>query len=212
MIRRENAECAVEVLKPYDQNPRTHSPAQIEQLKKSIAEFGFTNPLLIDEENLILAGHGRLEAAKASGIKTVPCVRLLGLSPAQKKALVIADNQLALNAGWNEAVLASEIRLLAGEGFDMKLLGFDDERLVQLGGNIGGIGFPSLDAGEKKPFQQITFTLHDSQADLIKAALDTAKAQGGGESAVNENSNGNALAFIVEAWAQKKDAQRGGGE
>jgi DNA modification methylase len=113
-------------LKPYARNARTHSKKQIRQIAASIEEFGFTNPILIDKLNTVLAGHGRLEAAKLLDMQTVPCVRLEYMSEAQKRAYVLADNKLALNAGWDETILAEELQgLLADDpGFDLGITGF----------------------------------------------------------------------------------------
>ena len=113
-------------LRPYPRNARTHSRKQIRQIADSIRAFGFTNTILIDDAGMILAGHGRLEAAKLLGQERVPCVRLATMSPAQKRAYVIADNKLALNAGWDEELLALELKdlLALDEGFDLGLTGF----------------------------------------------------------------------------------------
>ena len=96
---------AVAALTPWARNARTHSKKQIRQIAASIAEFGFTNPLLIDKQNNVLAGHGRLAAARLLEMQSVPCVRLEGMTEAQKRAYVLADNKLALNAGWDDAYL-----------------------------------------------------------------------------------------------------------
>jgi len=119
-------------LVPYENNSRTHSKEQLEQIKRSITEFGFTNPILIDENNGIIAGHGRLQAAQELGIKLVPTILLEGLTEAQRKAYVIADNNLALNAGWDLDVLKLEIEGLGEFDFDIDLLGFDDDFLAGL--------------------------------------------------------------------------------
>ena len=119
-------------LRAYDRNARTHSKEQVAQLVNSIKEFGFTNPVLVDEVNTLIAGHGRSEAARILGLETVPAIRLVGLSDQQKKALRIADNQLALNAGWDLDMLALEIQELQDEDFDLDLLGFDDDMLAEL--------------------------------------------------------------------------------
>jgi ParB-like chromosome segregation protein Spo0J len=124
-------------LVPYARNSRTHSPEQIAQIAASLREFGFTNPVLIDEAGGIIAGHGRVLAAQSLGMAGVPCLRLTGLTDAQKRAYVIADNKLALNAGWDEAVLAAEIQTLQGMDFDLDLLGFDTESLTALLDDIG---------------------------------------------------------------------------
>lgn len=119
-------------LVPYENNSRTHSEEQVRQITASIKEFGFTNPLLIDEKNGLIAGHGRLLAAKSVGMPNVPCVRLVGLSDAQKRAYIIADNKLALNAGWDEALLRQEFSELEAEGFDLELTGFSLEEIADL--------------------------------------------------------------------------------
>ena len=111
-------------LTPYARNARTHSPAQIAQVAASITEFGFTNPVLIDAQGGIIAGHGRVMAAQSLGLVEVPCLRLTHLSDAQKRAYIIADNKLALNAGWDEALLAVELGELAEIGWDWTLTGF----------------------------------------------------------------------------------------
>jgi ParB-like chromosome segregation protein Spo0J len=114
-------------LKPYDKNPRTHSATQIERLVKSLEEFGFTNPILIDDKFNIIAGHGRLEAAKILGLETVPTIKLDHLSPEQRRAYVIADNQLALNAAWDDDLLQSELNALSEIGYDLTLLGWGED-------------------------------------------------------------------------------------
>ena len=112
-------------LRPYARNARTHSPKQIKQIARSIERFGFNNPVLIDDEDQILAGHGRLEAAKHLNLKTVPCVRLSHLTEADKKAYVIADNRLAEKSGWDNEILAIELQHLVDFGFDVDLTGFE---------------------------------------------------------------------------------------
>jgi len=117
---------------PYVNNSRTHDDKQVGQIAASIKEFGFTNPILIDNENGIIAGHGRLQGAQKLGIEQVPCIRLGDLTEAQKKAYVIADNKLALNAGWDMDLLAVEIEGLQALDFDIDLLGFDADELDAL--------------------------------------------------------------------------------
>ncbi len=122
----------IEALVPYARNARTHSDAQIDQLVASIGEFGWTNPVIIDEEGGIIAGHGRTRAAQRLGMATVPCIRLSGLTGAQKRALVLADNKIAENAGWDEALLASELQELSALGYDTLLTGFSDREIQEL--------------------------------------------------------------------------------
>lgn len=119
-------------LEPYAKNSRTHSEKQVEQIAASITEFGFTNPVLVDGADGIIAGHGRLLAAKLLGMAEVPTIELAGLSAAQKRAYIIADNKLALNAGWDDAILADELRALGEEGFGLELTGFGGDELSML--------------------------------------------------------------------------------
>lgn len=116
---------------PYVNNSRTHSEQQVQQVASSIKEFGFTNPILIDEDSGIIAGHGRLMAAQKLGLDEVPTITLEGLTEAQRKAYVIADNKLALNAGWDFETLKIEMESIA-EDFDLRLLGFDDQELANI--------------------------------------------------------------------------------
>ena len=119
-------------LVPYVNNARTHSPEQITKLRSSLREFGFVNPVLIDREFNVLAGHGRLTAAKEEGIKEVPCVFVEHLSEAQKKAYILADNKLALNAGWDDEMLKVEMESLQEMGFDIGMTGFDEMEIADL--------------------------------------------------------------------------------
>lgn len=122
----------IAALAPYERNARTHSDAQIAQIAASIVEFGWSNPILVDGDNGIIAGHGRLLAARQLGLSEVPVIELAHLSAAQRRALVIADNQLALAAGWDEELLRLELGELHDADFDMELLGFSDEQLDEL--------------------------------------------------------------------------------
>ena len=115
-----------DTLIPYARNSRTHSVAQVAQIAGSIREFGFTNPVLIDAENGIIAGHGRIMAAQKLGLEEVPCIRLDHLTDTQRKAYIIADNKLALNSGWDEAMLGLELADLREADFDLGILGFDN--------------------------------------------------------------------------------------
>ena len=117
---------------PYVNNARTHSPEQLTKLRSSLREFGFINPVIIDKDFNVIAGHGRLMAAKAEGIKEVPCVFVDYLTEAQKKAYIIADNRMAMDAGWDEELLRVEIEALQGTNFDVSLTGFDDKELSDL--------------------------------------------------------------------------------
>lgn len=122
----------IDKLVPYARNARTHSKEQIAQLRSSLREFGFVSPAVIDSDYNILVGHGRIAAAREEGYKTVPCVFAENLTDAQKRAYILADNQLALNAGWDEEMLSVELSDLQENAFDLSLLGFDDKELEKL--------------------------------------------------------------------------------
>jgi len=189
-------------LVPSARNARTHTPEQVGQIMASIKEFGFTNPVLISPKLDIIAGHGRVMAAEKLGMEVVPCIVLDGLTETQRRAYMLADNKLALNSGWDDGLLRQELEALEAEMFDVSLLGFSQEEiertLVQFFANESEM--PNLDDGDKQPFQQKTFTLHDEQVEEVDGAIHKAKSLGHGESAVNENSNGNALAFICQSF------------
>ena len=122
----------VEDLAPYELNSRTHSEEQIVQIANSIKEFGFTNPILLDGDNGILAGHGRLAASKLLEMKEVPTIQLSELSEDQKRAYVIADNKIALNADWDNDILKLELTDLMDAKYDVSLIGFDDKEILKL--------------------------------------------------------------------------------
>src|SRR5450432_1434308 len=123
---------SLERLIPKATNPRSHSPEQVAQIAASIREFGWTNPILAGAENDVIAGHARLMAARQLGLSEVPVIQLSHLTEAQRRALVIADNQLALNSGWDEELLRMELSLLQEVGYDLGIMGFDDEALARL--------------------------------------------------------------------------------
>ena len=120
---------AIEALIPYARNARTHSDEQVAQIAGSIREFGFTNPVLIDGDGGIIAGHGRVMGARRLGLEEVPCIRLTHLTEMQRRAYIIADNKLALNAGWDEEMLALELNDLNMSDFDLSFIGFDANEL-----------------------------------------------------------------------------------
>ncbi|GHT80004.1 methyltransferase [Actinomycetota bacterium] len=127
----------IDELVPYARNARTHSKEQILQLRSSLREFGFVNPIIVDKELNIIAGHGRVEAAKAEGMTEVPCVFAEHLTDAQKKAYILADNRLALSAGWDEELLALEFGELKELGFDLELTGFGTDEIDKLFADVG---------------------------------------------------------------------------
>ena len=123
---------SIEKLVPYVNNARTHNAQQIMKLRSSLREFGFINPVIIDKEYNVIAGHGRIMAAKEEGIKEVPCVFVDYLTEAQKKAYILADNRMAMDAGWDEELLKIELEALQVEDFDLGLTGFDEKELASL--------------------------------------------------------------------------------
>jgi ParB-like chromosome segregation protein Spo0J len=148
---------------PYARNPRTHSDSecmragpQVAQIAASIREFGWTNPVLVDGANGIIAGHGRVLAARQLGLERVPVIELAHMSEAQKRAYVLADNQLALNAGWDEALLRLELADLSDLGFDLGLIGFGDGELERLLAGDSRTGLTEDDDAPALPEQAIT--------------------------------------------------------
>ena len=145
----------IDKLVPYINNARTHSPEQITKLRASLREFGFINPVIIDKNYGVIAGHGRLEAAKAEGFDQVPCVLVDHLTEAQKKAYILADNRMAMDAGWDEELLRIEIEALQAEAFDVGLTGFDEKELADLFADDTDVkedDFNEDEALEKEPF------------------------------------------------------------
>jgi len=122
----------VSELVPYARNPRTHSDGQVARIAASIREFGFTNPVLLDGKNGVIAGHGRLLAARELGMESVPCIELGGLTPEQRRSYLIADNRLALGAGWDEELLRLELTELKELGADLALTGFDPVEIADI--------------------------------------------------------------------------------
>ena len=192
---------------PYARNSRTHSDEQVTQIAASIKEFGFLNPVIVDGENGIIAGHGRVMAAKKLGMTELPAVEASHLTDAQRRAYIIADNKLALNAGWDDEMLRVEFAELTEAGFDLDLTGFSLDE-------IGALGFdndsaldqmPLLPDGDKEPYQQKTFILHDEQAAVVDDAVTLARTNPLSDTGINENSNGNALALICEQWLEARN-------
>ena len=199
----------IEKLIPYARNSRTHSAEQVGQIAASIKEWGFTNPILVDEDGGILAGHGRTLAAQKLGLTEVPVVVARGWSDAKKRAYVIADNKLALNAGWDDEMLRLELGELGDLGFDLDLTGFTDEEITELQfDDDAEAEMPELKDGDKEPFQQKTFTLHDEQAEIVSNAITLARTNPLADTGLNDNTNGNALALICRQWLEACNGKR----
>ena len=192
---------------PYARNSRTHSEEQVTQIAASIKEFGFLNPVIVDGENGIIAGHGRVMAAKKLGMTELPAVEASHLTDAQRRAYIIADNKLALNAGWDDEMLRVEFAELSEAGFDLDLTGFSLDEIGALGfDNDSALdAMPSLPDGDKEPYQQKTFILHDEQAAVVDDAVTLARTNPLSDTGINENSNGNALALICEQGLEARN-------
>lgn len=199
----------VSSLIPYARNSRTHSDEQVSKIAASIKEFGFLNPVIVDGENGIIAGHGRIMAAQKLGMETVPTIEASHLTDAQRRAYIIADNRIQLDGGWDEEMLRVEFEELADIGFDLALTGFELGEIAALRfDDECEAGMPDLASGDKEPYQQKTFTLHDEQAAIVDDAVTLARTSPLADTGLNENSNGNALALICQQWLE---AQNGNG-
>ena len=192
-------EVTLDQLIPYVNNAKIHSDDQVTKIASSIREFGFLSPVLIDRNFNIIAGHGRVMAAKKLNMETVPCVFIEGLSENQRKAYILADNRLAELASWDMNLVGLEIGELEYEGFDIDLVGFDN---MDITGDDFGTDF-SLPDGDKPDVYQMTFTLRKQQKDLIEEALKTVK-EDIDETFGNTNQNGNALYEVVRQWDEQR--------
>lgn len=195
----------IDELKHYEKNNKKHPEKQIAKLVDSIKEFGFKNPVLIDKDDVIIAGHGRTLAAERIGMQEVPCIDCSDLNENQVKALRLMDNKSADLAEWDFENIKFELEALKIDDFNIDLTGFE---MADISGvedsEEYGTEF-SLPDGDKAPFQQMTFTLADAQAEFIKEAIRKIKeAKPNTETFGNENSNGNALYEVVLQWEELK--------
>jgi len=191
---------AVSSLIPNPKNARKHSKEQIDKLAALITEFGWTNPILVDGNN-ILAGHGRRLAAIQLGLVEVPSIDLSHLTDDQKRAYVIADNAIGEESSWDKDILALELADLQLVGLDMQLVVFDGTELEKL---ISPPEKPASDQSTKK----MTFVLYGDQVEQVKKALDIANTRGEYTESPNKNKQGNALARVCELFiSQNADTQ-----
>lgn len=195
---------SVERLRPWVKNPRRNDPA-VKAVADSIKRFGFGAPIVARRENdEVIAGHTRLKAAVKLGMREVP-VRYLDIGEAEAHALALADNRVGEIAEWDGAALAGILRDMDSNGVDLSGLGWDEQEMRAIieaekpDDGEWGTALGGLPDEDRQPFQQMTFTLHDDQAAEVKRALDVAKSMGGFDGP-NENSNGNALARVVEMF------------
>ena len=202
----------VEELIPYINNPRNNENA-VDKVASSIAEFGFKNPIFIDKNNVVVNGHTRLLASKKIGLKEVPCIVIDDLTDTQIKAFRIADNKTSEYAEWDEELLKIELEQLEDMNFNLEYTGFDMddiEQMLNLGFDYSEDEFGEdfeLPSGDKNPIQQISFTLHDNQAELILKAMEDIEYKYSDdeiETFGNKNKKGNLLYMVVKEWAEQK--------
>ena len=192
-------EVSIDALVPYAKNAKMHGAGQIEKLKNSITEFGFITPCLIDRDNNLIAGHGRVMAAKELGMTSVPCVYVDGLTDAQRRAYILADNRLSELAEWDENIIGLELGELSEMNFDISILGFES---LDIDADDFGTDF-ELPSGDKPEICQMTFTLHQEQKEVIERALNMVKDIPT-ETFGNTNRNGNALYEVVRQWEEQR--------
>ena len=185
-------------LKPYEKNAKIHTKEQVEQIKASIEQFGMNDPIAVwGEQNLIVEGHGRLEALKQLGYEEVECIRLDHLSDEERKAYTLAHNKLTMNTDFDFNLLDAELSEIID--IDMSDFGFDFSDI-----NLDDFGTEfELPDGDKSNLEQITFTLTNEQAELIKEALEMVKDEIT-ETFGNENKNGNAIYEVVRQWVEQR--------
>ena len=191
----------VDALIPYARNPRKNDHV-VDDIAAAIREFGFRVPVLAKSDGTIVDGHLRWKAAKKLNLPTVPVLLADDLTETQIKAFRISVNKMSDKPEWDYDLLTLELEDLKAAEFAVELTGFnEDELLAMLGENIDPLDeMPGLPEGDKEPFQQMTFTLHDTQAEQVQAAMQAAKDIGPFVDSPNENSNGNALARICETF------------
>jgi ParB family chromosome partitioning protein len=185
----------------YENNSRTHTKSQVKQIADSIQQFGFTNPILADPSGTVIAGHGRLMAAEMLDLDSIPVIILEDLTDAQKRAYVIADNKIALNAGWDFEMLAAEIDALNDTGFDVSLLGFSSAEINDMIGTPVTPPDPAdqdLDPDDDK--QKLEFVLNSDQLMAVTRALNWAMKIGHLDTANTPKANGAALAHMAEMF------------
>ena len=185
----------IDTLIPDPTNARKHSEANLIALAQSLKQFGQRKPIVVTADDIVVAGNGTMQAAQQLGWELIDTVRVPSdWSAAKIKAFALADNRVAELAEWDPDVLMEQAGELLSEGFKLEDFGFTDADLGVF--QVQEIAPPTLEAGEKSDIEQITFTLHSEQAELIRQAIAGAKANEETSSDLNDNANGNALAFI----------------
>lgn len=187
----------------YARNPRKNDHA-VDKVAAAIREFGFRVPILAKSDKTVVDGHLRLKAAKKLGLETVPVMLCDDMTDAQIKAFRISVNRVAEFAEWDDEMLRVEFAELEGLGFDLGLTGFELDEIDALRfDDECEAEMPDLASGDREPFQQKAFTLHDEQAAIVDDAITLARTNPLADTGLNENSNGNALALICEQWLRE---------
>lgn len=194
----------IERVIPYARNPRRNDAA-VAKVAASIREFGWRQPIVVDHGMVVVAGHTRLLAARQLGMTEVPVHVAEGLTPAQMKAYRLADNRVAQEATWDQALLGLELDDLSDAGFRVDLTGFDHDEIEDLLA-LAASDYPDLPTGDRADVQEMSFLLHDAQAAAVRGAVERAKDDGPFGDTGNANANGNALARICEAYLRGADA------
>jgi hypothetical protein len=187
---------------PYARNARTHTPEQIKQIAASMREWGWTIPVLADEGDSIIAGHARVSAAEINGCTEAPVMIARGWSEAKKRAYVLRITSWHSMPAGTKSCWVVELLELRDLGFDMPVIGFDQTELDSLMREVAEAGYPVLPEGEKAPYQEVTFTLHDEQVKIVQAAVTAAKQRGEFTDGLNDNANGNALTRICPTYLE----------
>lgn len=205
----------IDRLYEYESNPRVHTVDMIETTANAIQEFGFRVPIIAKSDGLIVDGHLRWKAAKFLGLHEVPVLPADDMTDLQIRAFRLSVNRIADLAEWNFDLLAQEIQALDLDGFDLDVIGFDDAYIKTLLDGNGQVTedeasseMPTLPSGDREPFQQKTFTLHDEQAAIVDDAITLARTSPVVDTGLNENSNGNALTLICREWLEMKNGDR----
>lgn len=197
-LKRENVKLELCDIIPYENNAKVHSDEQIELLAREIKEVGYIAPIVLDENNVILAGHGRLEALKILNVDAVECLRITGLTEANKKAYRLADNRIGeVATEWDNELVQLELNELQGLDFNIELTGF--ELTVETEAEL-----PEISDADKSEFEQMTFTLHAGQAEMIREALAEIGDEASDAYPENPNGNGNKLSYLVSEWQTLK--------
>ncbi len=189
---------------PYENNPRKLSEQAIEKVAMSLKEYGFRQPIVVDKDRIIVVGHTRFRASKKLGFKEVPITIADNLTPEQINGYRIADNRTSQESEWDFQPLQKELSDLADLNFNLELTGFNDSELdnyITFENDVD-IDLPDIPNEDKKPFQQITFTLHNTQFDIVKNAVDYIKKQNIDDT-INDNRNGNAITEICKLFYEK---------